>query len=82
MSKRNRDVDMMEFMVSYVATILILRWNVGSEIEARMGTRSDPELARSCRMGVKRDHSDGSSSTAKAAPNSTTVMTIQDDPRG
>ncbi|KAF9647742.1 glutamyl-tRNA synthetase [Thelephora ganbajun] len=60
MSKRNGDVDVMEFMRRGWEPVAVLNW-----------------LALAG-WGVKHDHSDGSSSSAKTAPNSTTVMTMQE----
>ena len=52
MSKRKGDVDVMEFMVSFIMMVLVFFYgSVDSGVETRMGARCDSELARACGVG-------------------------------
>jgi hypothetical protein len=51
MSKRRGDVDVMEFMVPFIATTRLFHENTDLPIETRLGTWGNPELARSRRVG-------------------------------
>ena len=71
-------MDVTEFMVSLAATILVLLRNV--DLGGRRGWEPGAILnwVALAGWGMKHDHSDGSSSTAKAAPNGTALMTMQE----
>ena len=52
MSKRKGDVDVIEFMVSFHRdSVIFVHGNVDSEIETRVGTWGNSQLACACGMG-------------------------------